>query len=61
MLLLSHISFIVICGGLVDALFGVDVPLDAMVSVPSDSPSIPKELFEPLPLLPVPPFLASIN
>ena len=61
MLLLSHISFIVIWGGLAEELFGVDVPLDAKVNVPSDSPSIPKLLLEAFPLPPEPPFLASIN
>ena len=40
---------------------GVDVPLDAKVNEPSDSPSIPKLLLEALPLPPEPPFLASIN
>ena len=61
MLLLSHISFIVIWGGLAEELLGVDIPLDAKVNEPSDSPSIPKLLLEALPLPPEPPFLASIN
>ena len=43
-------------------MLGVEVPLDANVKPTSASPSIPKTLFDPLPLPePDPPFLASIN
>ena len=44
-----------------EALFGVDDPLDANGKLFSTSPSIPDPLFDPPAPDPEPPFLASIS